>query len=226
MTDKLVVDIWSDVMCPWCAIGYAQFRKAVAELAGEVEVETRFMPFELQPDMPTEGRNQAELLAQTYGRSLDEVAAMGRTVEDAADKAGFSMRWQQAGEAPPKWVWNTHDAHKLLRWALSVAGPVVQSALKQALFAGHFQQRVNVSDRSVLLDLAEAQGLDRKAAADALDDEALSIAVRMEEQRAAQNGITSVPTFVVNEKYILQGSADPASYKSALIQLASMEAMA
>jgi predicted DsbA family dithiol-disulfide isomerase len=226
MTDKLVVDIWSDVMCPWCAIGYAQFRKAVAELAGEVEVETRFMPFELQPDMPPEGRNQAELLAQTYGRTLDEVAAMGSTVEDAADKAGFSMRWQHAGEAPPKWAWNTHDAHKLLRWALSVAGPAVQSALKQALFVAHFQHRLNVSVRAVLLDLAEAQGLERAAAAAALDDEALSIAVRMEEQRAAQNGITSVPTFVVNDKYILQGSADPASYKSALIQLASMEAMA
>ena len=226
MTDKLEVDIWSDVMCPWCAIGYAQFRTALAELAGEVEVETRFMPFELQPEMVPDGRNQAELLAQTYGRSLDEVAAMGRTVEEAADKAGFPMAWSGAGEAPPKWAWNTHDAHKLLRWALSVAGPAVQSELKQALFVAHFQQRLNVSDGAVLLDLAEAQGLDRAAAAEALADEALSIAVRMEERRAAENGITSVPTYVVNGKYILQGSADPASYKSALIQLASMEAMA
>ncbi len=226
MTDKLVVDIWSDVMCPWCAIGYAQFRTALADLAGEVEVETRFMPFELNPTMAPEGRDQAGLLAQAYGRSLDEVAAMGRTVEDAADKAGFPMAWSGEGAAPPKWVWNTHDAHKLLRWALAVAGPAVQSELKQALFTAHFQQRLNVSDRAVLLDLVEAQGLERAAAAEALDDEALSIAVRMEEQRAAENGITSVPTYVVNGKYILQGSADPASYKSALIQLASMEAMA
>lgn len=226
MTDKLVVDIWSDVMCPWCAIGYAHFRTALAELAGVVEVEMRFMPFELNPAMPPEGRNQAELLAEAYGRSPGEVAAMGRTVEDAADKSGFSMRWQGAGEAPPKWVWNTHDAHKLLRWALAVAGPAVQCALKQGLFAAHFQQRLNMADREVLLDLAEAQGLDRAAAAEALADEALSIAVRMEEQRAADNGITSVPTFVVADKYILQGSADPASYKSALIQLANMEAMA
>lgn len=226
MTDKLVVDIWSDVMCPWCAIGYAQFRKAVAELAGDVEVETRFMPFELNPDMPAEGRGQTALLAANYRKSVAEVETMRATVEAAAEAAGFPMDWRLDGPEPERWVWNTHDAHKLLRWALAVAGPAVQSELKQALFTAHFQQRLNVSDRAVLLDLAQAQGLDRAAAEEALADEALSIAVRMEEKRAAENGITSVPTYVVNGKYILQGSADPASYKSALIQLASMEAMA
>ncbi len=226
MTDRLVVDIWSDVMCPWCAIGYAQFRKAVQELAGDVEVETRFMPFELNPDMGAEGRGQTALLAANYRKSVVEVEAMRATVEAAAEEAGFPIDWRGPLPEPERWVWNTHDAHKLLRWTLSVAGAEVQSALKQALFAAHFQARLNVSDHEVLLDLAEEQGLDRKAAAEALGDEALSIAVRMEEHRAAQNGITSVPTYVVNGKYILQGSSDPASYKSALIKLASMEAMA
>ncbi|MEO0063079.1 MAG: hypothetical protein RLZZ08_1639 [Pseudomonadota bacterium] len=72
----LSVEIWSDIMCPWCAIGYSQFRKAVDLLAGEIAVETRFMPFELNPDMGPEGREQDKHLAQVYGRSLDEVAAM------------------------------------------------------------------------------------------------------------------------------------------------------
>jgi predicted DsbA family dithiol-disulfide isomerase len=226
MTDRLEVDIWSDVMCPWCAIGHAQFKQAVASLAGEVEVDFRFLPFELNPDMLPEGREQAALLAENYGRSLAEVAEMGATVEAAADAAGFSMVWAGEGEAPPKWVWNTHGAHKLLRWALEVAGPQVQGALKQTLFEAHFQQRLNVSDREVLLDLAQAQGLDREAAAKALDNPRLSQAIRTDQQLAAQNNIRSVPTFVVNGKYILQGSAEPENYRQALIKLASMEAMA
>jgi predicted DsbA family dithiol-disulfide isomerase len=226
MADELQVDVWSDVMCPWCAIGWTQFSKAIAELKGDVDVTARFMPFELNPDMPAEGREQAALLAENYGRSLEEVAAMGATVEAAADKAGFPMTWTGAGEAPPKWVWNTHAAHMLLRWALAVADPAAQVRLKEALLRAHFQQRLNVSDPAVLLDMVESVDLDRDAAAAALDDPALSQAIRHEEAFAAQNNIRSVPTFVVNGKYILQGSAEVADFKQALVKLASMEAMA
>lgn len=226
MADELQVDVWSDVMCPWCAIGWTQFSKAIAELKGEVEVTARFMPFELNPDAPPEGQDQAALLAANYGRSLDEVAEMGRTVEAAAAKAGFPMDWRGPGEPPPKWVWNTHQAHMLLRWALAVAAPEAQARLKLALFRAHFQQRLNVSDRAVLLDIAEAEGFDRAQANAALDDPALSQAIAHEEAFAAQNGIRSVPTFVVNGKYILQGSSEPENFKQALVKLASMEAMA
>ncbi|MCL6250618.1 DsbA family oxidoreductase [Altererythrobacter sp. KTW20L] len=226
MTDKLVVDVWSDVMCPWCAIGFTQFSRAIEDLAGDVEVETRFMPFELNPDMASEGRGQAELLAENYSKTLEEVAEMRATVEAAAEAAGFPMDWRGIEAEPPRWVWNTHEAHMLLRWTLAVAGSEVQTALKVALFKAYFQQRLDVSDRAVLLELAEELGLDRAKAAEALDDPALSTAIRMEEQRAAENGIRSVPTYVVNGKYILQGSSDPESYRQALTKLASMEAMA
>lgn len=226
MADQLEVDVWSDVMCPWCAIGWTQFSKAIADLKGDIDVTARFMPFELNPDAPPEGQDQAALLARNYGRSLEEVAAMGRTVEEAADKAGFPMTWAGEGEAPPKWVWNTHQAHMLLRWALTVAEPEAQVRLKEAFLRAHFQQRLNVSDRDVLLDIAQAEGFDRAAASAALDDPALSQAIRHEEDFAARNGIRSVPTFVVNGKYILQGSSDPENFKQALVKLASMEAMA
>lgn len=226
MADQLQVDVWSDVMCPWCAIGWTQFSKAVEELKGEVDVTARFMPFELNPDAPPEGQDQAQVLAANYGKSLEEVAAMGRVVDEAADKAGFPMDWRGEGEAPPKRVWNTHQAHMLLRWALTVADPAAQNRLKEAFLRAHFQQRLNVSDRAVLLDIVEAEGFDRAAAAAALDDPALSAAIRHEEAFAAQNGIRSVPTFVVNGRYILQGSSEPENFKQALVKLASMEAMA
>lgn len=226
MADELQVDVWSDVMCPWCAIGWTQFSKAIAELKGEVDVTARFMPFELNPDAPPEGQDQAQVLAANYGKSLEEVAAMGRVVEEAADKAGFPMDWRGEGEAPAKRVWNTHQAHMLLRWALTVAEPEAQVRLKESFLRAHFQQRLNVSDRDVLLDIAEAEGFDRAAAGAALDDPALSQAIAHEEDFAARNGIRSVPTFVVNGKYILQGSSEPENFKQALVKLASMEAMA
>ncbi len=227
MSDELAVDIWSDVMCPWCAIGYSQFSRAVEELAGDVDVTVlRFMPFELNPAMPLEGRGQAELLAENYRKSAEEVAEMRRAMEDAAEKAGFSMAYAGEGEEPEQRVWNTHDAHKLLRWALTAGEPEAQARLKMAMFRAHFQQRRNMADRELLLNLAEAEGFDRAAAAEAMADDALSMAVKLEEKRGLENGISSVPTFVVNGKYILQGASDAESYKQALVKLASMEAMA
>ena len=216
----LSVDIWSDVMCPWCAVGWTQFAKAIQDVGGEIEVTARFMPFELNPDLPPEGKDQQKHLAEVYRRSAEEVAAMRAQLHAAADRAGFPMAWEGEGEEPAAMMWNTFDAPKLLRWALAEAGPEAQQRLKVALLEAHFQKRRNVSDREVLLDLAEAEGFDRTRAGEALDDEALAIAVRSEEQRGRQVGISSVPSFVVDGKYLIQGARDPAEYASMLRQIA------
>jgi len=119
-------------------------------------------------------------------------------------------------------MWNTFDAHKLLRWALAVGGPEVQTRLKLALFKAHFQRRRNVSDRDMLLDIAAAEGLDRAAAAEALDDEALGIAVRLEEQRAREQGINSVPSFIFNGRYIVPGAQEPDVFAATLRRVAEL----
>ena len=85
----LSVDIWSDVMCPWCAVGWTQFAKAIQDVGGEIEVTARFMPFELNPDLPPEGKDQQKHLAEVYRRSAEEVAAMRAQLHAAADRAGF-----------------------------------------------------------------------------------------------------------------------------------------
>lgn len=218
MTSTLTVDIWSDVMCPWCAIGYAQFRRALEQLEGEIAVETRFMPFELNPDLPAEGKEQDKHLAQVYGRSLEEVAAMRENLLAAADRAGFPMQF-----GDPAMIWNTFDAHKLLRWALAVGGSDVQAQLKLALLRAHFQHARRIGDRDVLLDIVAEEGLDRAAAAAALDDEALTMATRMEEQRGVQAGINSVPSFVFNGKYLVPGARDAGEFTSLLRQVAGLE---
>ncbi len=219
---KLDVEIWSDVMCPWCAVGWTQFAKAMNDLEGEIEIEARFMPFELNPDLPPEGKDQQKHLAEVYRRTPEEVAAMRAQLHAAADRAGFPMAWTGEGEEPAAMMWNTFGAHKLLRWALAEQGPEAQARLKLALLEAHFQQRRNVSDREVLLDIAEAQGFDRARAAEALDDDALAMATRIEEQRGRESGINSVPSFVVDGKYLIQGAREPADYARMLRQVAGL----
>jgi len=220
------VQIWSDVMCPWCAIGYAQFAKALAEIGGEIEVTTRWMPFELNPDLPPEGKDQQQHLAEVYRRSPEEVAAMRAQMQQRAASAGFAMAWtgpkDSEGEEPAAWMWNTFEAHKLLRWALAVHGPAAQSRLSESLFRAHFQQRRKIGEREVLLDIAEEQGFDRAEAAGALDEEALAIATRMEEQRGLEMGINSVPSFIVNGRYLIPGAQEPEVYAATLRRVAEM----
>ena len=219
---KLDVEIWSDVMCPWCAVGWTQFAKAMNDLEGEIDIEARFMPFELNPDLPPEGKDQQKHLAEVYRRTPEEVAAMRAQLHAAADRAGFPMAWTGEGEEPAAMMWNTFGAHKLLRWALTEQGPEAQARLKLALLEAHFQQRRNVSDREVLLDIAEAQGFDRARAAEALDDDALAMATRIEEQRGRESGINSVPSFVVDGKYLIQGAREPADYARMLREVAGL----
>lgn len=219
---QIAVDIWSDVMCPWCAVGYTAFAKAVESLGSELEVEIRWMPFELNPDLPAEGKDQAKHLAEVYGRSPAEVAAMRAQMQATAERVGFPMAWTGEGEEPPAMMWNTFEAHKLLRWALAEQGSEAQTRLKLALLEAHFQQRRNVGNREVLLDIAEAEGFDRVEAAEALADEALAIAVRAEEQRGRQAGINSVPSFVVAGKYLIQGAREPEDYANMLRQVAGL----
>ena len=224
MTDKprITVDVWSDVMCPWCALGYTQFAKTVSLLKEEIAIEVRWMPFELNPHLPPEGRSQAQHLADNYGRSLQEVEQMRAQMAETAERVGFSMEYAGEGEAPEAMMWNTFEAHKLARWVLAEAGPEAQTLIEMALFRAHFQQRRNVGDREVLLGIAESEGFDRAKAAEALDDEALALAVRLEEQRGREAGINSVPSFVVNGRYIVQGAREPEDYVNMLRKVAGL----
>ncbi|MXO58377.1 DsbA family oxidoreductase [Altererythrobacter salegens] len=218
---KVMVDIWSDVMCPWCAIGYAQFARAVKELDGEIEVEARWMPFELNPDMPPEGKSQADHIAKVHQRTPEQISEMQQGMEARGEAAGFPLSFT-GDDGEPAMMWNTFEAHKLLRWALTAAGPEAQTRLKVALLEAHFQQHRHVGEREVLLDIAEEQGFDRQAAAAALDDEALAIATRMEERRGVEAGINSVPSFVFAGRYLVPGAQEPEVFAATIRKVAEL----
>lgn len=226
MTAKVSIDIWSDVMCPWCIIGYSQLQKGLAELAGEVEAEVRWLPFELNPDMPAEGEGQEEHIARKYGRTPEQAAANRGQLLSIGERAGYSFAYAGAGEPPKAMMWNTFAAHKLLKWALIEAGPAVQTQLKRALFDAHFQQRRNVGDPEVLADIAASVGLDRAGALAATRDDALGAIVRREEAAAWDMNISGVPAMIVNGKYLIPGAQEPETYAQVLRKVVERQAAA
>ena len=221
VTQALTIDIYSDVMCPWCLIGYGQLSKALAELEGEIAAEIRWRPFELNPDMALEGEEQEAHLQRKYRRPAEEGVALRGQMKAIAEGAGVSLSYEGEGEAPPAMMWNTRDCHKLLAFALEQAGPAVQTALKLALFRAHFNQRANLSDRDVLLDIAAESGLHRAAAKAALDDPDLEARVLAEEQQAWDLNISGVPAMIVNDRFMIPGAQAPEVYINALRRVAA-----
>jgi predicted DsbA family dithiol-disulfide isomerase len=220
MTRNLTIDIYSDVMCPWCLIGYGQLTKALRELEGEIAAEIRWRPFELNPDMPREGEEQDAHLQRKYRRSPEEAARSRGQMRAIAEGAGVSLAWEGEGEAPPAMMWNTRDCHKLLAFALREAGSAAQTALKLALFRAHFNARRNLSDRAVLLDIAAEVGLHREAAKAALDDPDLEALVLAEEAQAWDMNISGVPAMIVENKFLIPGAQAPEVYVNALRRVA------
>ena len=221
MTDTVTIDIYSDVMCPWCAIGYGQLTKALGELDGEIEAEVRWRPFELNPDMAKTGEGQEAHLQRKYGRSAEEGAKVRDHMKQIADSAGVSLTYEGGEDpAPPAMMWNTRDCHKLLGLALEQAGPEVQTQLKLALFKAHFNERRDLSDREILLDIAAGVGRHREAAKAALDDEELEARVVAEERQAWDLNITGVPAMIVNGKFLIPGAQAPEVYVNALRRVA------
>jgi predicted DsbA family dithiol-disulfide isomerase len=220
MTDTLTIDIYSDVMCPWCLIGYGQLTKALEQLDGEITADIRWRPFELNPQMPPQGEEQEAHLQRKYRRSAEEGAGLRAQMKAIADGAGVSLSYEGEGDAPPAMMWNTRDCHKLLAFALEEAGPQVQTALKLALFAAHFNHRANLGDRSVLLDIAVGVGLHRVAAKAALDDPDLEARVLAEEAQAWDMNISGVPAMIINSKFMIPGAQAPEVYVNALRRVA------
>ena len=216
MTERLTIDIYSDVVCPWCAIGYGQLTKALDALDGEIEAEVRWRPFELNPGMLPEGEGFEEHVSRKYGRTHDEGAAMREQMKEIAREAGVSLSYEGEGKAPPQRMWNTRDCHKLLTFALEQAGPRVQTELKLALFKAHFNHRQPLNDRAALLDIAASVGIHREAAKAALDDPDLEARVIAEERQAWDFNITGVPAMIVGGKFMIPGAQTPETYVNAL----------
>ena len=217
---KLTIDIWSDVMCPWCLVGWGNLQQALGELDGELEADIRWHAFELNPDMPAEGEERTAHIARKYGRTIDQSKQVQGQMREAAEAAGVSLDYEGEDPAPDAMMWNTFEAHRLLTWALEEHGAEKQTRLKLALFEAHFNQRRRIGESEVLLDIAEETGFDRDAAAAALDDEELARKTRVEERAAMEMNITGVPAMIVEGRFIVPGAQPPQAYVNALRRVA------
>ncbi len=208
------VEIWSDVACPWCYLGTARFERAVEETG--IEVEVVYRSFQLDPTVPmgNPGRDATEYLREKLG-GAEQVDAMRARLEAAGLEFDIDFRWSQMRRA------NTFDAHRLLIWALTIAGAETQRALKKALLRGYFTESLDITSHEVLAVLAAAVGLDPASAAVVLGSETGADHVRAEREEAHRHGITAVPTFVVADRWMLQGAVETEQWAAALRQMSA-----
>ena len=211
----LTIDFVSDVSCPWCAIGLHALEQAAARLAGEVALDLRLQPFELNPDMGPEGQDIGEHLMQKYGATPEQSLQTREAIAARGAQLGFTFNMDKRGR-----IYNTFDAHRLLHWLEEEGAPGQQRALKHALFKAYFTDGENPGDHAVLLRLVRELGLDEARAAAVLGSDEFACTVREREAFYQGHGIQSVPAVIVNGRHLIQGGQPVEVFEQALRQIA------
>jgi predicted DsbA family dithiol-disulfide isomerase len=212
-TKPIRIDFVSDIVCPWCAIGWGGLNEALTRLQGEIEVDLEFQPFELNPDMARAGENIVEHIGKKYGSTPEQSAQNRAMIRERAAEVGFTMAMGDDSR-----IYNTFDAHRLMYWAGLAGGQV---ALQNALFEAYFTHGENPSDVETLVTAAELAGLDPQAARAVITENRYADEVRTAEAGWRKAGINAVPSVVVNQRYLLQGGQPPEAYEEALRRIAS-----
>ncbi|GGW52492.1 DsbA family oxidoreductase [Alishewanella tabrizica] len=211
MLTTLTLDLVSDIACPWCAIGYIRLEQALKTLP-ELNVVLTWRAFELNPDKLAPQEPILPALSRKYGKSETEMRqAQTHLMELAADLGLNFSKMQQ------RFTCNTFDAHRLVKWA-DKQGQA--TAMKLALFNAYFGEAANVADHQVLVNCAVNAGLDADLAAAILGSTEYSQQVQDDITRYQHAGISSVPAFIVNNKYLISGAQAPQQLAAALQQIA------
>jgi len=207
MSKILKIDVFTDVVCPWCLVGSARLDRALADLPEDVEVVVENHPFYLDPNTPAEGVVVADMLREKYGKDPKEMWAR---VEGEAKKAGIDLDLSQQPRMFP-----TKKVHTITRLAKPLG---IQHELANAIANAYFLEHRQVNDDNVLADIAVEYGFDRGDALDAMNDEnELAITEQLANDAAAQ-GIRGVPFFIFGEKYALSGAQPDEVFERALQQ--------
>jgi predicted DsbA family dithiol-disulfide isomerase len=206
------IDLVSDIACPWCAIGFARLEQALASLP-ELNVELEWHAFELNPDKNAPNEPILPALARKYGRSEDDMKAAQSNMMDIAAKLGLNFTKMQQ-----RYTCNTFDAHRLVKWAATFDKA---TPMKLALFDAYFGDGHSVSETEVLLLCVEQAGLNKIEAAKILLSEDYVDTVQSDIAKYQAAGISSVPAFIINNKYLISGAQEPEQLATALKQIAS-----
>jgi len=207
-SNKLVVEIWSDVMCPFCYIGKRQFEKALSQFEHKDEVKVIWRSFELNPNVKTETTlSVVNYLSANKGIPLEEAKGMADYATNMAKSVDLEYHFEKAVVA------NSFKAHQFLHFAKEYGK---QSEVEEALFKAYFTDGKNTDDSMVLMSLATEIGLDAKKLKDALESGQFAKAVKADELKAQKLGINGVPFFYLNESIQLSGAQDAKEFLKAL----------
>jgi predicted DsbA family dithiol-disulfide isomerase len=215
MNPKLKIDIVSDVSCPWCIIGYQSLSAALKQLAPQLGAEIAWKPFELNSAMPAVGEHLGEHLQKKYGSTAADVEQGRAMLTTRGAALGFQFNFK-----PDARIYNTFNAHRLLYWARQFNK---QTELKLALFALYFSEGGNPSDVEQLLQVVAKVGLPQDEARALLQSDQLVKEVRAEQAKYQSMGISSVPTFIINDQYTITGGQLVESFVQILTELAAKQ---
>ncbi|WP_461788991.1 DsbA family oxidoreductase [Pedobacter sp.] len=204
------IEIWSDVMCPFCYIGKRHLEQALDALDFKQEIEIDWKSYQLNPDYKNEeGENLYEYLSRNKGMSLAQAKQLTQQVAEMAGNVGLKLDFETSIPA------NSFNAHRLIHFA---AKNGKQDLAEELLFKAHFEEAKNIDDLSTLLTIAEALGLDAAEAKSMLESNAFEEEVRYDIYESQQLGVRGVPFFVMDRKYALSGAQPVEAFKEAITQ--------
>lgn len=202
---QLKIDIVSDVICPWCAIGYKKLSKAMEDLNEEILFEVNWKPYELHPEIPTEGFNKEEYYKIKFRNSNGSKDRFNHITEEGK-KAGLEFNFDKSKNLP-----NTFLAHRLLWFSRSKD---MQDVIAEALFHAYFTEGRDIGSIHELISISTENGLQKSEIEDFLKTDIGSDEILREELRAKEMKIFSVPTYIFNKKYLLVGGQEADTFKS------------
>ncbi len=209
---SLTVDVFSDVVCPWCYIGSGRLTKVLSAMGDEVRATVRYHPFMLEPDAPLEGVDIPEMLAKKYGA---DPRRMFESVEAAARESGLELDLSKQPRMYP-----TARAHTLMRHA---APKGTQAALAKALFQANFLEAKNIADVGVLAEVAAPHGFSADEVRRLCESEVEASLTRRETEFASRSGIRGVPFFIFNERLAMSGAQPEDVFREAIAEALAME---
>ena len=217
MKSKMKIDFVSDVSCPWCVIGLKSLETALGRLGDQVAADIHFQPFELNPQMPAEGQDIGEHMAQKYGSTPEQSQRNREAIRARGAEVGFTF-----GMANRSRIYNTFDAHRLLHWAeTEVEGTGLQRALKEALFTAYFTHGEDPSSHAVLARVAGEVGLNPQRAQEILGSDEYASSVREREKFYLDQGIHAVPAVIINDRHLISGGQPVEVFEQALRKIAA-----
>lgn len=211
LTEPLVVDVVSDVVCPWCYIGKRRLEAALAGRGAGAKSTVRWHPFQLNPDIPRGGAERRSYLENKFG-GPERVEEVQQRIEAAGREAGVWFEFERIRRQP-----NTLDAHRLIAWSQSVR-PATTNELVEHLFRGYFTQGVDIGNIEELARIAGVAGLDAFRAKAMLTSDEGRAGVAAAERRAHALGISGVPLFIFNQRVAVSGAQPAKVLREAIAQ--------